>query len=128
MSVHRSASERPLPPGAGHARSISLTVFVMLALALAVGLATALSPFASASPDGLARVAADKGFVDDGKLHSVQQDSPIQAYAMPGIGNAKLAKGVAGFVGTVIAFGFGFGFAYVLRRTRRAGVRAPAAT
>ena len=47
--------------------------FTILALALAIGLATAASPFASSSPDGLERVAADKGFAPraragDGRL------------------------------------------------------------
>jgi hypothetical protein len=108
--------------------NVSLTVFVALALAIAVGLATAASPFASASPDGLTRVAADEGFIDHGKLHSVQEDSPLPGYAMPGIGNARLAKGVAGFVGTLVVFGLGLGVASVLRRSRRPGPRAPAAT
>ena len=36
--------------------------FTILALALAIGLATAVSPFASSSPDGLNRVAEDHGF------------------------------------------------------------------
>ena len=35
--------------------------FTILALALAIGLATAASPFASSSPDGLERVAGDNG-------------------------------------------------------------------
>jgi hypothetical protein len=109
-------------------RNVSLTVFIALALAVAVGLATAASPFASASPDGLTRVAADKGFVDSGRLHSVQEDSPLPGYALPGIGNEKLAKGLAGFVGTLAVFGLGLGVASVLRRTRRLSPRAPAAT
>jgi hypothetical protein len=95
---------------------VSIRIFVVLALAVAVGLATAVSPFASTSPDGLTKVSKDKGFDDTGKLHSVQEDSPIPGYAFPGIDNEKVAKGVAGFVGTLGVFAIGFGVAYVLRR------------
>ena len=41
--------------------------FTIVALALAVGLATAVSPLASSAPDGLTRVAADKGFAARGE-------------------------------------------------------------
>jgi hypothetical protein len=90
--------------------------FTALALAVAVGLATAASPFASSSPDGLERVAHDKAFIDNGKLHAVQRDSPVPDYAFPGIGDARVATGVAGFVGTLVVFAIGYGLAALLRR------------
>jgi hypothetical protein len=93
-----------------------MRLFVILALAVAVGLSTAVSPFASSSPDGLEKVATDKAFVDDGRLHSLQDDSPIPDYAFPGIGNERVATGVAGFVGTLGVFALGFGAAWLLRR------------
>ena len=65
---------------------MSTKLFVALAVALAVGLATAVSPYASSSPDGLERVADDKAFIDDGRLHSLQERSPIPDYAFPGVG------------------------------------------
>jgi hypothetical protein len=40
--------------------------FTVVALALAIGLATAVSPCASSSPDGLERVAGDLGFAENG--------------------------------------------------------------
>ena len=76
-------------------------------------------PFASAAPDGLDRVAEDHGFAGEGRLHAVQQDAPIAGYAFPGIGDEELAKGVAGFVGTLAAFGIGSGIAHALRRRTR---------
>jgi hypothetical protein len=91
-------------------------LIVIVALALAVGLATAVSPYASSSPDGLEQVAAKKGFLDDGKLHSVQEDSPIPDYAFPGIENERVATGLAGFVGTLGVFALGYGIAFVVRR------------
>ena len=88
-----------------------MRLFVILALAVAVGLATAVSPFASASPDGLEKVATDKAFIEDGRLHSVQDDSPIPDYAFPGIENERVATGLAGFAGTLLVFGLGYGLA-----------------
>ena len=57
--------------------------FTILALALAVGLATAASPFASASPDGLERVAADKAFLDQGRVAQVQERAPVRTTPCP---------------------------------------------
>ena len=95
---------------------LSNKLFVVLGLALAVGLATAVSPYASANPDGLEKVAGDKGFLDQGKLAALQDDSPIPDYAFPGIGNEHVATGVAGFAGTLGVFAVAFGLAWLLRR------------
>jgi hypothetical protein len=95
---------------------VSTRIFVVLALAVAVGLGSAASPYASSSPDGLEKVAAEKQFLTDGKLHAVQEDAPIPDYAFPGIDNPRVATGVAGFVGTLAVFGIGLGLAYALRR------------
>ena len=91
-------------------------IFVALALALAVGLATAASPFASPNPDGLEKVAEQKAFLDQGKLHDIQEDSPIPDYAFPGIDNERVATGVAGFAGTLGVFAIGLGLAWLVRR------------
>jgi hypothetical protein len=90
--------------------------FVIVAVAVAVGLATAVSPFASGSPDGLEKMAADKGFASHGRTHAVQEDAPIPDYAFPGIHDERVATGVAGFVGTLGVFAVGYGLAFVLRR------------
>jgi hypothetical protein len=90
--------------------------FTIVALALAVGLATAASPFASAAPDGLTRVAADKAFVDRGHTAKVQEHAPVANYAVPGVVDAHVAKGLAGFAGTLIVFMLGYGVAAAVRR------------
>ena len=95
--------------------------FVLLALAVAVGLGTAVSPWASASPDGLERVAEEEGFVDTGRLHAIQEDSPVPDYAFPGVENERLATGLAGFAGTLVVFALGLGAARVLRRRAEDG-------
>jgi len=87
---------------------------LVIALALAL-----LSPLASGSPDGLERVAEDKGFLD------TAQDPPYQIiadYMFPGIENENTATILAGIVGTVLVFGIGYALAqvvFVLRRSRR---------
>jgi hypothetical protein len=69
-------------------------LFTIIALALAIGLATAASPFASTSPDGLNRVADDHAFSDTGKTQA----------------------GLIGFTGTVLVFALGFGLVKIARR------------
>lgn len=86
--------------------------FTILALALAIGLATAASPFASSAPDGLNRVAADAGF--DGRAQA--GDGPVSGYTVPGVADARVAKGLAGFAGTLIVFAIGIGVARAVRR------------
>lgn len=104
-------------------RRTSLRIFFVLALALAVGLASAVSPFASSSPDGLEKVAGEKGFLDDGTLHALQEGSPIPDYALPGIDNPRVATGLAGFLGTlaVAAAALGLGLLFHRRRPPRRG-------
>ena len=57
------------------------------------------SPFASANPDGLERVADDLGFIE----HA--QDSPINIfsdYLVPSITNAGYSTIIAGVIGIII--------------------------
>jgi PDGLE domain len=96
---------------------VSARIFMVLALALAVGLATAASPFASSSPDGLEKIAGEQRFLDEGRLAGIQEDSPVPDYAFPGVEDARLAAGLAGFTGTLAVFALGYGLAVVLRRT-----------
>ena len=83
--------------------------FTLLALAVAVLLGVALSPFASGSPDGLERVAADRGFLGEGRLHAVQESAPVPGYAFPGVHDARFATALAGLAGTVGVFALGGG-------------------
>ena len=89
-----------------------MRLFTILALALSVGLATAVSPYASSSPDGLERVAQDQAFADEAQAG----DAPLADYALPGIENERVATGLAGFAGTLCVFALGWGLAFCLRR------------
>lgn len=67
-------------------------------IALAV---TLVAPFASASPDGLERVAEEQGFMDAAK------DAPyavIADYVVPGIDNEAVATVLAGVIGVTIVY------------------------
>jgi hypothetical protein len=58
-----------------------------------------LSPFASANPDGLERVADDLGFIE------LAQNSPLTIfsdYLIPSIANAGLSTILAGVIGVMI--------------------------
>jgi hypothetical protein len=91
---------------------------------VAVGLAIALlitlfSPLASASPDGLERVAENKAFIDSAK------DAPyklIADYAFPWVDNEDLATILAGVVGVLIVAAVTFTLALGLQRL---GGRSP---
>ncbi len=109
-------------------RRISITLFTILGLALAVGLAFAASPYASPSPDGLEKVAETKGFLDDARLNAIQDDSPIPDYVFPGVGDERIATGLAGFVGVLAVFAVAAGIGWLFRRRsqRRLPVQAGA--
>ena len=102
-------------------RAASFRLLVAVGLALAVGLASFASPYASSSPDGLDRVAADEGFGGAAATRAIQDRSPLPGYAFPGVGDERLATGLAGFAGTLVVFALGYGGAYALRRRRSGG-------
>ncbi|MFH1778096.1 MAG: PDGLE domain-containing protein [Candidatus Omnitrophota bacterium] len=87
---------------------------VFFGLMIALFLAMILSPFASPWPDGLEKVAEDKGFLDNGKVAPVFA-SPIPDYVCPGIKSEKLATSVAGIAGTIVVFIMGYGLALLIR-------------
>ena len=88
---------------------------------VAVVLAVALAPFASSSPDGLQKVAEDKGFAGQARLHAAQQrGSPIPGYAFPGVADPRLATALAGLAGTLGVLAAGYGAGLVIRRRGRA--------
>lgn len=74
------------------------------------------SPLASSSPDGLERVAEDKGFID---LAGGTPFQIIADYVFPGIENEAVATIIAGVIGTLLLFGLAYGVAWLLVATRR---------
>jgi cobalt/nickel transport protein len=92
---------------------------ILFGLFAALLLAFVLSPFASSSPDGLERVAEDKGFLEKGEIQPAMV-SPVPDYAWPGVKSEKLATSAAGIMGTLIVFGAAYGFAALIKRKENA--------
>lgn len=82
-------------------------VFVVGAILAALGLVAFLSPWASTSPDGLNKVAADNGFSDEAKRHALAE-SPVAGYMVEGVGNEKVSKAGSGIIGVLVTFAAGF--------------------
>ena len=88
---------------------------ILIGLLIAVALAIFFSPFASQSPDGLEKVAEDKGFLHKGEGQEILS-APIPDYTMPYVKHKGLATSFAGLIGTLLTFGMAFGLGYLIRR------------
>lgn len=88
--------------------------------AIAITLVLFLSPFVSAMPDGLERVAHDLGFIGS---ETSFFDALIPDYAIPGLKDERLATVIAGLVGVLITVLAGYALASFTKRrsARRAG-------
>jgi hypothetical protein len=100
-------------------RTSNLRLFIVAGLLVAIGLALIVSGFASSSPDGLERVAEDKGFLETAKDH-LFAGSPMADYAVKGVDNERLSTGLAGLIGVLITFGVGLAV-FALLRVMRSG-------
>ena len=88
----------------------------LFALLICLGVAT-ISPLASSAPDGLERVAEDKGFID----LAIEAPFEIVAdYVFPGIGNEALATIIAGWLGTIVLFGAVYGLSWLIKSRKTA--------
>jgi cobalt/nickel transport protein len=101
-------------------RSSNLRMFLAGGLLATVGLALVVSGFASGSPDGLEKVAEDKGFLGTARDHLVA-DGPLADYAVRGVDNERLSTGLSGLIGVLITFGVGLALFALVRvvRSRR---------
>lgn len=84
-------------------------------------LAGFVSFYASASPDGLEKVAADKGIDAKAEKHATA-DSPLADYGVKDVGNARLSGGLAGVIGVGVTVVAGTGIFWTVRRRRTADV------
>lgn len=76
---------------------------------IALILAIFVSPFASSAPDGLEKIAEEKGFIEYAEDKEVWKKSPLPDYTVPGISSEGFSTGLAGLVGTAVMFALGFG-------------------
>ncbi|MBX9398460.1 energy-coupling factor ABC transporter permease [Streptomyces sp. TRM72054] len=110
--VDAPAAEAPAPA----ARTSRRTLWIS-GLATSLVLAGFVSFYASASPDGLEKVAEDKGFAQSAKEHDVA-DSPLADYGVKDIGNARLSGGLAGVIGVGVTVVAGSAIFWAVRRRR----------
>jgi len=93
--------------------------FLWIGLGVALLLAVFISPFASSSPDGLEKVAEEKGFLEKGDGWTFWRHAPLPDYLIPGIENEKLATALAGLIGTVGIFMIAIGLGKILRKKKK---------
>ena len=83
-----------------------------IGLLIALGLAL-ISPLASSWPDGLERVAEEKGLINAARDAALRV---VPDYVFPGVGNEALATILAGLVGTLLLFALTYGLGTLLKR------------
>ncbi|WP_078631267.1 energy-coupling factor ABC transporter permease [Streptomyces griseoaurantiacus] len=88
-------------------------------LAASLVLAGFVSFYASADPDGLEKVAHDKGIDRTAKEHA-SADSPLADYGVRNITDARLSGGLAGVIGVGVTVVAGTGVFWAVRRRRDA--------
>ena len=79
-------------------------------------LVACLAPLASSSPDGLERVAEDKGFA------GTAIDAPFELiadYVFPGVANDTVATILAGIIGTLLLFAVVYGITWLVVSVRK---------
>ena len=81
-------------------RRVSTRTLLVVGLLVALALAGVVSSYASASPDGLNRVAADLGFAG-AEQASGAQDGPLAGYDVAGRGT-RWSGGLAGVIGCLV--------------------------
>ncbi|MFJ3723966.1 energy-coupling factor ABC transporter permease [Streptomyces sp. NPDC090045] len=100
------------PVAAGSTRKVWAT-----GLVTALVLAGFVSYYASASPDGLEKVAADKGIDEKVEDHAAA-DSPLADYGVKNVDDARLSGGLAGVIGVGVTVAAGTGIFWAVRRRR----------
>ncbi len=103
----------------------NIKLFIFSGLFVAIALALLVSPFASSSPDGLNKVAIDKGFDEQAEAHALDE-SPLAGYAVKNVDGERVSKGLSGLIGVLITFGIGLALFGALRSLRdRNGAGSP---
>lgn len=88
------------------------TTLILAGLLIAGVVAVSSAWLASGSPDGLERVAEDKGFIETAEDPGYEI---LPDYTIPGI-DGEVSTALAGIVGVAIMLGIGLGAGYLLRR------------
>ena len=97
-------SRRQLAGGPSHERGESGDSF-WRGCSVSVLLAAFVSPFASKAPDGLEKVAKDKGFAEKGEGRAAWRFPLMPDYAVAGVRSESVGTALAGLAGTLLVFG-----------------------
>ena len=89
--------------------------FIGAGLVVALLLAGLVSFYASSSPDGLEKVAADKGLDANAEPHTLG-NGPLADYGVRGVDDERLSVGLAGIVGVGVTFAVSGGLFLLVRR------------
>ncbi|MET7388055.1 energy-coupling factor ABC transporter permease [Streptomyces sp. NPDC005529] len=81
-------------------------------------LAGFVSFYASASPDGLEKVAKDKGIDARTEKHATEDSSPLAGYGVKDVSDARVSGGLAGVIGVGVTVVAGTGVFWLIRRRR----------
>jgi cobalt/nickel transport system permease protein len=100
---------------------VGARTFVLGGVLVAAFFAMVVSQFAASDPDGLEKVASDKGFTDSAEDHSFA-DSVFADYATRGIDNEELSLAIAGITGVALTLIVGTGLVVAARQLRRPAV------
>ncbi|MEV4229620.1 energy-coupling factor ABC transporter permease [Streptomyces bobili] len=124
LRVHGELVDVPAAEGARTApvaaRTSRRTLWVT-GLVTSLVLAGFVSFYASSSPDGLEKVAADKGIDKKTEEHAVS-DSPLADYGVKDVTDARLSGGLAGVIGVGVTVVAGSTVFWAVRRRRSTDV------
>ncbi|MFE5811309.1 energy-coupling factor ABC transporter permease [Streptomyces sp. NPDC056491] len=107
-----ATASAPAAAGAGSTKKVWVT-----GLVTALVLAGFVSFYASADPDGLEKVAADKGIDEKVEEHAAA-NSPLADYGVKDVEDARVSGGLAGVIGVGVTVVAGTGIFWAVRRRR----------
>lgn len=123
LRVDGELVDAPAAPAPAAVAARSTKPVWITGLVTALVLAGFVSFYASASPDGLEKVAADKGIDQKVEEHAAA-GSPLADYGVKDVSDARLSGGLAGVIGVGATVVVGTGIFWTVRRRRSADLTA----
>ncbi|MFD5796118.1 energy-coupling factor ABC transporter permease [Streptomyces diastatochromogenes] len=120
LRVNGTLVDAPTPTAPVAARTSRRTLWIT-GLVTSLVLAGFVSFYASADPDGLEKVAHDKGIDKNTEKHA-SADSPLADYGVRDVSDARLSGGLAGVIGVGVTVVAGSAVFWAVRRRRSADV------
>ncbi|TWV37158.1 cobalt ABC transporter permease [Streptomyces misionensis] len=121
LRVNGELVDAPEPAAVPAAARTSRRTVWLTGLVASLVLAGFVSFYASANPDGLEKVAHDKGIDTKAKEHA-SADSPLADYGVKDVSDARLSGGLAGVIGVGVTVVAGSAVFWAVRRRRGADV------